>query len=199
MLADYIETKIHSVVVRLVSKPEGLQVKTIPVGRNLDVVIRPDADDTGRVIGIGGSRFRALKTITRLAGEKRGIDIFLRRIPEPLREKQEISLEFAPRKDWPREQLEAMAMNLAQLVFSDDDSLSISMTDEDHDDMTFIEIHVGAQEGARKLRDAGSAISTLLEAAGLVCGRIIRAVILPDVVAQPDSADGRHTSEVSRE
>ncbi len=66
-------TLIEFITHNLVDHPEKVQVQEIVGPRANLYRVRVDPQDTGRVIGKGGSVANAIRTVVRVAAEKKGV------------------------------------------------------------------------------------------------------------------------------
>lgn len=186
---------VWDIVHRYVAKPAELRVSVVPRDYSIDVTLLPHADDTGRVIGPRGARWKALRNYLSLISIG-GLSVFLMRVPEPKEQKADIFPSFNPQDGWPQDELANLAHHMSAAVFYDQSLISVDV--KDGEGYAVLEIHVGAGEKLTKLREVSQSYTILFEAMGLMVGKPLRTVICPDQVPQPRTADGRNSPETPR-
>jgi predicted RNA-binding protein YlqC (UPF0109 family) len=176
----------------IVCDVDALTVETFAVGDGFDLVIVAGPADVGRLIGSGGSRFKAFKNLLRFISAKTETDYFLRRIPEndgayvKVERKQQLTPDEAGK----------LSVELCKAIFKDDHL--VTGHTEVTADQCLVTVSIGTRESLPVLRLASSILSELMEAAGLASGLTVRTLISPENPPQPGTADGRHAPEVSR-
>lgn len=193
---ENLKSLILQVASRIVTEPEKLKLEVRELSFLTDIRIVPDDSDVGRIIGVGGCRWKAFNAICRAVGMKHGIRIELLHVREPMGDRTSYYPQFEAKEEWPKDDVLYTAEIMAQACFLEEHLVEVEAIDSE--DVTTIVIHVAGSERHSVVRALERPFNDLLDAIGLMAGRKVRSSILADRVEQPDTADGRSTEAISR-
>lgn len=188
---------ILEIVTSFVTKPEAVTVTHTKTGVLNDIRITPHDDDVGRVIGVKGSRWKALAAVCHAFGLKENMRVELLKVPEPLAPKKDFYPPFEEKDDYPRDKLKAMAWALGRICFRDEGAVSVELIDKGAE--TTLLVNVASSERHGAVLALSTAFYCLFEAIGMSMGRKVRTAIVPEVVEQPATAAGRHAAETENQ
>jgi predicted RNA-binding protein YlqC (UPF0109 family) len=186
---------LYQVFREFLVEPNEFSINFIDDGGLTTVFIKPHDDDIGRVIGVRGARFKAIQEILNAAADKVGATVRVRWIPEPQGPRSDRYPKFEEKADWPRERIRDLVVALAATVFI---KQSYDVESEDSGPETDVTLHVSPAEGNWLVQHMTGAFQALFEAVGQRYGRRMFIRILPDLGAQPKSADGRFSTATPR-
>lgn len=147
---------------RMVARPQDVEVTAEAGGTLINIEIATNAADGRRIVGKGGSRFRAIWTLLRRAARKDGAAVGMERV----RDLEKPSEEFPPyqfRPDWDAGGVVMFADKLAEMVL--DGPVDVDIENGDHSAKLIIQ---HCDDG--NLLETARALNCVFEAIGTVAG-----------------------------
>lgn len=144
-------------------------------GTPLAVQIRVDCDpkDAGRIIGEGGSRFRAFGHLCRLMGNRLGGYFKLNSLDVERSTVRDRLPGFEVDPGWPKATISAMLVALARAVFEYDDAIQVDVTDL-NETMSDLRLTLSRFEKSETISIFSDACNLIFPAIGNHSGRKLR-------------------------
>ena len=142
-----IESKIESLITRLCSgviayNQDFRLVPTLSGSAITRYEIACNAADVGRILGVGGQRFQALKRIMRIAGERMGRQMMLSTVREPLTGKDEAFERIGFTDQWPKKEIQTLLRDTVEALIEGEMVIELR---EEKKSAVFV-VRVGRQE-----------------------------------------------------
>lgn len=170
---------VRGVVGRFIVHHALLTVSTEAVGEELCFRIYGHTGDLSRMIGKRGGNFRALETLLKLAGARRGLRCRLLKFPLKGEGELDRYPSFTLNREWPKDDLVALAGEMAAACLKTR-AATVEVKDLSPHESALI-IHVEPSAKDAYLPRFTEAASAMVQAGGAKCGRVLLATVVADL------------------
>ncbi len=168
--APHVARLLRAILSRMVLRPELLEVTATPLSTSVILTIRGSKGDTPRLIGEGGSHFRAARIIAEALGDKLGARVQCESVLEPIRGEPDRHARFTVNPDWPREEIEDLIREVVSVIFGGAPEIA---TQPINAQSSAIVVRVPRHDNPAFVRSVGAALAALFTAVGKACGQVL--------------------------
>lgn len=182
-VAPHVARLTRAVLSRMVLRPDLLEVTATPLASCVILTIRGAKGDTPRLIGEGGSHFRAIKLLAEAMGDRLGVRVQCESILEPVRGEVDRHARFSVNPEWPRDEIEGLLREIASVVF---DGTPEVETKPINAQSSALVVRVSRAESPAFVRSMNAALNALFTAVGKACGQVLYVDVAADL--EPEAA-----------